>query len=773
MLVNLSTNTSSFSQSSSQNLKENSIDEIQMVSTAKKVVHWSPSSPEVTTSGVLDVMADYSYVARQTANNVGFDSHTLQYAGMTTACNSATGAVAFYNAILRRNHCAEIGYASGVTDNTIDAARGALQGLGGLSFVVYRPTAAACMILSKDASSIHATSVLGKIAFYTGTIGAGFFGGFYFCISLYFGRILHRSYNFFARVEHNKSLKDLRIDVANMATSTNPEEKKGVRKDLGTFLQEIYEQINVTSEQVIDRLCDKYGIALDKIDFNSSKQPDDEVQEGLLLVPKNQELEKLKNHLSKTAEEFKKKSVLFFKQYVGGLPLDSEFITKIKNGDFDAEKLKELIILHETGEKRIPYENFIKNCNSDELLGLFVEIVNRQASREAKVGDIIGSEALGMIKQSLEDNLKGRLVDNTQNEVIRKLAVEEVDKIIEAIQKERNFNFGVNFLLFVSGVIGLVGTALGFVQNTLAFVASGFIFQLCALAMLFADGAFLYRAMGSSNGDIGGADKNALLAYQVIGILSLACIIATASVFSCGTVPFAIAVTLGVIWILHTSGCLGLLARKEKKNFTQLPTLEKLRTVLDKKNIRDEDPTFWEYIGDFIWTCVGGQGTYTREDINQMITNLSEFERGYFEDAYISQMTSEESTIEKAFLWDGIGFKYEALGEKLNDYHEYSQKKESERVENDTYNQLHAKLKRVYEDKVAFMEAVESLWKEDKMDSEVSTVYYSLKNDPSVPSSEGGFTNVRKLNQKNQKRLNYHIFKLKSTTLAQRGIEAG
>ena len=110
----------------------------QLIAEVIKVVSWKDLNPKSLMEGgcVWDNGANISYVSRQTANDCGVDSSLFQIAGTPTALSSVTGPIAFINAMARRDECGRIGYASGHTDNTIDAGRGIVQTLFGLDFLI-------------------------------------------------------------------------------------------------------------------------------------------------------------------------------------------------------------------------------------------------------------------------------------------------------------------------------------------------------------------------------------------------------------------------------------------------------------------------------------------------------------------------------------------------------------------------------------------------------------------------------------------------------------
>lgn len=516
----------------------------------------APSRPLFTgaSTSALDCAADYSYVIRQFFNNLNIDSLTFTAMGMTTACNSVTGAVASVKAYDRFKAAQAIEHRSGKIESIVDMARGVSQSMGGAFYVAYRPLSITATIQGLDISSPQAATPIGRGGFITGVVGNAFFGAFYAVISGYFFYMLKRMYSFRSKFFQDKDIKKL-DNVGNV-------------QEFMKFLTE--KRLGVSPENTLQKMLKAYsnspsGVSQGKVRQELKASCMDSTKTWIKAMIK--EAEKLPGSPASSISE----------KDCGQIA--EKLLAELDNFTEHKDELIQSLGFNESMDKELL--SFVKTLSFTELLGLDLKTVKREKRKEKKLAEFVGGSVVTALIKAKESGLTERLASS--DPVIQAAALEEAQGILKDAQSTMRVGLFNSWCLLIAGVIGVAATIATFVfTGGIGAIVAGVLFLACALAMLFPDVIFL-RSSQVAEGQPGSLDKWLLGFSTTVAIISLFAAIILGSVFSMGTVPLVLAVVIGLLWLGNNLYSLDRLIKKEERFALNNPTCQSLAMRLQVK----------------------------------------------------------------------------------------------------------------------------------------------------------------------------------------------
>ena len=534
-------------------------------------------------NGAPDCDADYSYVVRQIFNTCGIDSPLFSAMGSTTSFNAVTGAMAACKAWKRIKTSEQCKDHEGKIDAQIDFVRGVTQSAGGACYVAYRPLSMWNAVSLSNPSTVQMSGAATAAMNVVGTVGNSLFGVFYAAIAAMFARATARVCSFKKGFFQGRNIQVITSDV------------KEAQKSL-EFLKSKYQTSpKIVLDQLLNPKAKNELTRTEKI-RNSIKArielENSALKPALAWISNLKALgvsDEMLSQYGLTREDLNGKSEAIADKIFQGL--DSEV---------DFKKVLVASLFPDFDEPDPGTQDFINRLNAKQLLGLGVECAMDRQKKDISLGDIIGSKALGLLKQAVDTGLSERL--NSDREIIRNKALEEVKELFSEVKSGINWNLFINIPLLISSVVGFVATILTMPINALLtapfVIATNVMFQLTSLTMLVPDMACL-KAVLSSDGPVTKMDKKMILSSTLWGFISLAAVITLGSVFSMGTLPLAVAIAIGVFWLASNVAVYIKALQKEKRYQMNHPTIDALIKLAEKgdtdeffklfKNLSKED----------------------------------------------------------------------------------------------------------------------------------------------------------------------------------------
>jgi hypothetical protein len=474
-----------------------------------------------------DVDSDVSFVLRQVFNNMNYDSPAFAAEGMTTGFNSVMGAIAAVQAYQSMKKAVAISADAQATDAKIDFVRGILQSVGGAGFVAYRPLSIITSIHSVDASSLQSPSLLGRVTYMVGTVASGLMGGLFASLAVLFGRKLKRTYSF-----RSEFFKDRNV------------EKLGDKENVKKIAQFFHQRIQPTEATKLTGSTDKkvfHEKAVETVANFIRKT----IDENNKLLPDN--------HVSMSKE--------------ASLKLAEKVLAEFNTDPQMKETMKKSLGLNEDVD-----------FNFAELLGVALKQSDTQEKHALELQEQIGGKAVSLAQQMQKTDLINRL-DST-DPIVSNAALKEAQEMILEAKQSMKENLAISWLLVPAAIAGLVASVLGLVPALAALasvtLASGIMMAVSAFGMLLVDGFSMKKAQ-EGDGPAGTYDKHLLALSTVFAIVSLSAVIVLASVFSVGTIPLAVSLVIGALWIGNNIHSFYKIHCKQQKHETLHPTLTSLK----------------------------------------------------------------------------------------------------------------------------------------------------------------------------------------------------
>jgi hypothetical protein len=486
-------------------------------------------NPEVAAAPGFD--SDISFVLRQVFNNMNIDSPAFSAEGMTTGFNAVMGAIAAAQAFQSMKKAASISADAQATDAKISFAMGILQSVGGAGFVAYRPLSILSSIHNIDSSSLQSPSLLGRVTYMVGTVASGLMGGVFASLALLFGRKLKRTYSFRSEFFKDRNIEQL-------------DNKENVKKIAQFFHERIQATPSIQFKDSIGRMIFTEK-AVDTVAHFIRKT----IDENNKVMPSKVSMNK--DESRKLAEKV-----------LQGLD-ESEMKSTMKNSlGLD------------------PSVGF----TFAELLGLALKQSGTQEKHLLELQEQIGEKAVGLAQKMQKTDLICRL--DSSDPIVQTAAMKEAKEMIVEAKQSMKENLVISWLLVPAALAGLVASVLALVPVLAGLaavtLASGVLMAVSAFAMLIVDGFSMIKAQGG-DGPAGTYDKHLLALSTVFAVVSLAGVIVLASVFSVGTIPLAVSIVIGALWIGNNIHSFYKIHTKQNKHEIMHPTLESLKSRISLK----------------------------------------------------------------------------------------------------------------------------------------------------------------------------------------------
>lgn len=474
-----------------------------------------------------DTVADLSWLLRTLMP----EAPSTEWVGLTTGENIIRGAWAAIKAWSRFEQAYAIGDKGGMIESGIDVPRGIFQSAGGAFYLAYRGLMVASDIQNVN-TAFNASTSLGKAAFAAGTIGNIFFSIFYVAISAWSAYEYYETRKFGEGVDSYGTADELLKFL----------ERKSIANPIAT--------LNKSTESVQTKKENYSHAALNAI------------------------TELLYSQIDLISKEEKPPSKEDIKKLVGGL-----FYLKGKDlkGSDTYQKLVSSMGLN-------PDQIAEYDFSFLELLGFKLEEMKHQRRKDAKLSRVGGGP---QIKKALNRGLKSRL--DSENELVKNAAVEELAKLKEEIGFENIKNKVIFGLLLAVGVLGIVSSIVGFFPVLTA--ASGTVLivvtLLLCLGMLGTDGYFMYNGWGS--GMPGRYDKPYIAALAVMIITILGVAIGSTLAFGLPIFPLIFTAVFAAVGLGLCGIAFDEVHYKEKKWIWEHPDLETFNASLSQSLSSDDE----------------------------------------------------------------------------------------------------------------------------------------------------------------------------------------
>jgi hypothetical protein len=509
---------------------------IQELSSSFEKGNTKPAKPPSFTSGGTscpDVGADISYTVRQFAN-IWVDSHAFSTVGITTGFNSVQGAIAAKKAYDRVKNAWKVGDLWGTSEGALDCLRGITQSAGGMAYAGLRPLSIIADLKHIDTSSINAATSLGKSTFMLGTLGNIFFGFFYLFLGACTGVNIFKTATF--KHQLNKS------------------------KDLKEAMQFLSKKLHVDPGKTYQKL---------------SKHKD--MQQDLEKAAVECVSDWMRSFVD-DAKLLKAAGMTFFGSYNDRKAFVKKFFAEIEKGNpTNKKEFLEKLGFNEKDHKEV-FEA-AKNWNLFELVGLKQTLNKTQMRKELKIARATSGECVKWIKTAEQSKLFERLTSSDKK--INAAAQQEMQGILEKIKTSISSNLFINSIYFVSSVVGVVATILMFFfTGGIGAIVVAALFLIVCVTMMLGDGYGLF--LGLQDGEPGKYDKKLVVVNTVVCVISIAVVIALMATGVASLVLGFVSLGIALAWLASNGVTFVKLDKKEKKYFTEHPTLENFFELLQQ-----------------------------------------------------------------------------------------------------------------------------------------------------------------------------------------------
>lgn len=511
----------------------------------------SKSSLPLFTGGALavnDTAGDFNFLVRELPHRIFTDGQVLPLSspafnaiGTTSSFNAIQGAVGAYKAYLRLRDAAKIGDSAGKIESLLALGFTTTQMAGGIGFIGFRPLAVLSQIKNID-SSFQATTLIGKATCWTGALGVGFFAACFAFLSALFGFVAAKG----AAVYHKLAgLENLEKQVE--------------------FLEEC---LKGNPDAVIEKLKNRNG-----------------------------------KEINEAAEAFQSENHKKLIRFVlSDLQSKNGFF---KQGDTEEETARKIgVLLHSLNErlsddyfkKAILEEKGIHFSNSKNLRyalkqsGLqFLELVDKLEkagqAKEAELMRRVGGACVEKIVKAHESLLGERL--QSSNPVVKKEAIKEASNLISSIKRALSKSIALNSIICFAAILGLAGLVISFFfTGGVGAIIVAFLIVGCCVGMLIADGYLQHT--GLKDPTPGVHDKKLVVANIVLGILSLAAVVAISFFFPISPLALAISLAIGTAWLVNNGIGLARIIKRDNAYRENHLTLEELIGKLKKGQVSED-----------------------------------------------------------------------------------------------------------------------------------------------------------------------------------------
>lgn len=519
---------------------------------AQKIINTSPVKglPIVSSgaSSASDVVSDVSYTLRQ-LGYLKLDSPVLNATGTPTAFNAIQGAVGAYKAYLRFRDARAKGDLSGTVESCLNMGFSIAQAGGGVGYALYRPLAIISQIKNIE-FSFQATNPLGKAACWTGVVGNIMFGIFYGFLALCcgFGAVKNAVFYFCSKVRNTFKDEDLFLKAQ---------------------VEQLEKGLHVQADEVLAQLMNKSGA------------------QGIHALKKELEMQ--------LAKEMPK----WIEAVFNDLNKNDGFFS-IEDSEKDTEqKIRFLIDLLDE-HVSLSKSDFLKDkgINTDgiksiadklsglELIGLAKKIENAGKTKEAEMLRQVGGECTQKIRQATVSKLGERLLSD--DKIVKEAAISEAKGLLHSVRRALAKNFAMNSALMVAGVVGVVATILSFIfTGGVGALIVGILFLVVCFAMIAVDAYCLH--VGLKDPTPGIHDKKIVIANTILATLSIVTAVALIAFFPIHPLAIAIALTVGVAWLINNSVALKRIFKREAEYKQTHITLKELIAKLEVSLVENNE----------------------------------------------------------------------------------------------------------------------------------------------------------------------------------------
>ena len=218
-----------------------------------------------------------------------------------------------------------------------------------------------------------------------------------------------------------------------------------------------------------------------------------------------------------------------------------------------------------------------------ELIGLAKKIENAGKTKEAEMLRQVGGECTQKIREAAASKLGERLISDDR--IVKDAAISEAKGLLHSVRRALIKNFALNSAMLVAGVVGVVATILSFIfTGGVGALIVGILFLVVCIAMIAVDAYCLH--VGLKDPTPGVHDKKIVIANTILATLSIVTACALIAFFPIHPLAIAIALTVGVAWLINNSVALKRIFKREEEYKQSHITLKEL---IDKLEISLEE----------------------------------------------------------------------------------------------------------------------------------------------------------------------------------------
>ncbi len=485
-----------------------------------------------------DVVADISYFGRTLAG-FGADSPVYQAIGVTTSENVFMGFYAAFKACDRYQKALRIGDFGGKVDGSLDALRGATQGIGGGFYLGYRGTMIASEINNVN-TTMAATTALGKVTFAIGVVGNFFFGLFYLFMGIWGGYHLYRSSKFL----HGMNKVDSAVPFFFAQAYADTHEKLSKLRDAGQLRQASFKRD--LRNKCLNEFADQ------------------------LLIFQNQ-LVKDRNFEGKelNRSEMKKAVAALFDA------IDTDEAAK-------AVYLQDYCKKMGLNSAEVDFLGF----SSMEICGLKLEEQHRKTRKEVRFERAVGADALEKVKDAYKKGLAERLASHDPN--VQAIALAEAEQLEKTVRSALIKNL-VMFSTFV--LIGILGVVVSTATIGLFALPPGWALAMTILSIVLvvamAGIDIYFWKTGLESGAPGKHDKWFVGIIATVLAISIVVAIALTFIYGLPLMPLIFTLIMGIAGLGVCGYTFVKMNQHEKKCKEDHPDLERIENILPADDAAD------------------------------------------------------------------------------------------------------------------------------------------------------------------------------------------